>query len=169
MSELSPSLASRGITLRPEQPADGVFLETLFVSIRWPEFDGAGWSDEVRRNFLAHQFALQSRHYADCYRGAEWQIVERTNVEGNAAPVGRLCLLEGQSDVRIVDISLVPEVRGAGLGAALLNAVKARAAARDRKVSIHVERNNPARRLYQRLGFAFVHEQGPYLLLEWKA
>ena len=33
-------------------------------------------------------------------------------------------------------------------------------------VSIHVERENPAQRLYARLGFVEVTQQGVYLLLE---
>jgi ribosomal protein S18 acetylase RimI-like enzyme len=34
-------------------------------------------------------------------------------------------------------------------------------------VRLHVERNNPALRLYQRLGFREVEDQGVYLALEW--
>jgi ribosomal protein S18 acetylase RimI-like enzyme len=35
-----------------------------------------------------------------------------------------------------------------------------------RTLSIHVEANNPARRLYERLGFRSVADHGVYLLLE---
>jgi len=31
-----------------------------------------------------------------------------------------------------------------------------------------VERFNPALRLYQRLGFRHVEDQGPYYLMEWR-
>ena len=33
-------------------------------------------------------------------------------------------------------------------------------------LTIHVEMSNPARRLYERLGFAPVEEHGVYLLME---
>ena len=35
-------------------------------------------------------------------------------------------------------------------------------------VRIHVERNNPALRLYHRLGFSSVEDQGVYYLMEWR-
>lgn len=34
-------------------------------------------------------------------------------------------------------------------------------------VRIHVEENNPALRLYRRLGFKKIEEQGVYYLIEW--
>ena len=42
-------------------------------------------------------------------------------------------------------------------------------AAQGQGVSIHVERMNPAMRLYLRLGFAKVDEHGVYDLMEWRA
>lgn len=43
-----------------------------------------------------------------------------------------------------------------------------RAASAGKKVRIHVEHNNPALRLYERLGFEQVEEQGIYYLMEWR-
>jgi ribosomal protein S18 acetylase RimI-like enzyme len=152
-----------GIALRKERAEDQPFLRALFVSIRWPEFEPAGWPDEVRTEFLAGQFILQYRYYAKVYSGGEFMIVEKSGL-----PVGRLYLFEGEDDLRIVDISLTTEERGRGLGTALLNGVQARAQASGRRVTIHVERNNPAHRLYRRLGFELVEEKGPYVLMEWR-
>ena len=56
----------------------------------------------------------------------------------------------------IVDIALLPEMRGTGLGTAILTDLLA---AETRPVQLQVERTNPARRLYERLGFALVEEQ----------
>ena len=81
-------------------------------------------------------------------------------------PVGRLYVDRWPREVRIVDISLLPEHRGRGLGGALLAAVFAEADAAGKPVSIHVERFNPALRLYTRLGFAFREDKGVYLLLQ---
>ncbi len=36
------------------------------------------------------------------------------------------------------------------------------------RVSIHVEHDNPARRLYDRLGFQHVDTNGVYHLMEWR-
>jgi ribosomal protein S18 acetylase RimI-like enzyme len=86
--------------------------------------------------------------------------------EGEA--IGRLYLAEWGSEIRIVDISLVPENRGRGLGEALLRDVQADAASRGKAVSIHVEKFNPARRLYDRLGFAVIEDKGIYDLMMWR-
>ena len=56
--------------------------------------------------------------------------------------------------------------RGRGIGTALVTELFAEADASGRSVSIHVETNNPARRLYERLGFQDVGEHGVYVLME---
>jgi ribosomal protein S18 acetylase RimI-like enzyme len=65
-----------------------------------------------------------------------------------------------------MDIALLPEFRNRGFGSALLGSLIAEADAAGVKVSIHVEIFNPARELYQRLGFRQAAERGVYLLLE---
>lgn len=66
-----------------------------------------------------------------------------------------------------MDIALLPPHRGRGVGSALLAALTAEAEAAGKPLTIHVERFNPALRLYQRLGFAAVEDKGVYLLLRW--
>jgi ribosomal protein S18 acetylase RimI-like enzyme len=82
---------------------------------------------------------------------------------GEAA--GRLYLARWASEYRIVDIALLPAFRGRGLGTAILNVIIAEATGHGLPVSIHVERFNPALRLYERLGFEFVSEYGVYYLM----
>ena len=67
-----------------------------------------------------------------------------------------------------MDIALLPEHRGAGIGSAVLRGLLAEAAAAGKPVRIHVERLNPARRLYERLGFAPIEDKGVYYLMEWR-
>jgi ribosomal protein S18 acetylase RimI-like enzyme len=81
--------------------------------------------------------------------------------------VGRLYVEEWPSQFRIIDIALLPEARGKGFGAALIADLFAGARAVGKRVSIHVEKNNPAMRLYHRLGFAEAEDKGVYDLLEW--
>jgi ribosomal protein S18 acetylase RimI-like enzyme len=80
--------------------------------------------------------------------------------------VGRLYLGVRDEEVRIIDISLLPSARGQGLGGAILADILAAADAAGRKVSIHVEWANPARRLYHRLGFIAIEDGGVYLRME---
>ena len=65
-----------------------------------------------------------------------------------------------------MDIALLPEHRGNGVGSSLLRDLLAEADADGKRVTIHVERLNPALRLYERLGFSVAEDKGVYLLLE---
>ena len=60
----------------------------------------------------------------------------------------------------------MPERRGAGLGAALLADLIAQAEALGKAASLQVEKINPARRLYERLGFRTTADNGPYDAME---
>jgi ribosomal protein S18 acetylase RimI-like enzyme len=117
------------------------------------------WDAAAKRAFVAQQFAAQDAHYRAHYPGATLDVVEI-----GGAPAGRLYVHRDEREVRIMDIALVPAYRGRGIGTALLQGLIAEAGART--LSIHVEVNNPARRLYERLGFRCVSEHGVYLRLE---
>ena len=66
-----------------------------------------------------------------------------------------------------MDIALLPPYRNAGIGTAILRDILAEAAVAQKPVRIHVEKFNPALRLYERLGFAPIEDKGVYLFLEW--
>jgi RimJ/RimL family protein N-acetyltransferase len=157
------SLPLEGVTLRPRQPEDRDFLRALYASTRADELAPVPWTDEQKTAFLAWQFDCQTQHYDAHYPGCEFFVVER---EGE--PIGRLSLHRRATEVRIVDIALVAAWRGRGLGAALLGRVMDEAAAAGLAVTIHVEVHNPARRLYERLGFRETEQAGVYALLEWR-
>jgi ribosomal protein S18 acetylase RimI-like enzyme len=80
-------------------------------------------------------------------------------------PAGRLYVARWEDEIRIVDIALLPDFRGRGLGTALLEDLMAEADAAGKPLSIHVEQNNPARSLYDRLGFEEAGEFGVYVLM----
>ena len=86
-------------------------------------------------------------------------------VEG--APVGRVWTARlADDELRLVDISLRTAHRGAGLGAALLRDLIARADAEGRRLVLHVARDNPAQRLYERLGLNVTAEDALNLRME---
>ena len=149
------------IELRPVADADRPFLVGLYDSVREPELAHLPWDDAMKRAFVEQQFAAQDDHYRTNYPGATLDVVE---VDGE--PAGRLYVHRGPSDIRIMDIALVPAYRGRGIGTTLLRGLIAEAEASRRKLSIHVEVNNPARRLYERLGFGPAGEHGVYVLME---
>ena len=150
--------ASRfGLSYRPFADDDLAFVSALYASTRLEEVAQTGWPAEVQRQFLAQQAAAQHSHYSIHFSDAEWLIVER---EGR--PIGRLYLRDMPADLHIVDISLLPDSRGQGIGGAILADTLDFARDRGKGVTIHVEVNNPARALYARLGFETVEEKGAY-------
>ena len=149
-----------GISYRPFTDADLPFVSELYASTRLEELAVTGWPPELQAGFLAQQAAAQHNHYSTHFADAEWLIIER---EGR--PIGRLYLRESTGNLHIADISLLPDSRGLGIGGAILADIldQARSGARD--VTIHLERNNPARSLYARLGFEIAEDKGVYELL----
>jgi ribosomal protein S18 acetylase RimI-like enzyme len=145
------------ITLRPATDADTAFFAALYASTREAELAPTPFTPEQKDAFLAQQFAAQSAHYARVHGEAAFSVVL---VDGERA--GRLIVAERPDEVAIVDISLLPEYRGRGIGTRLLAPLLGRADATGRTVGIHVERFNPALRLYDRLGFRPVSDDGVY-------
>lgn len=138
------------------------FLYRVYESTRWEELQQAPWSDEQRREFLMMQFQAQHQHYQQHYAEAKYQIIEITD-----QAAGRLYLDDCEKEIRIVDIALLPEYRNTGIGTQILKGILAQAKAKQVPVSIHVEKNNPALKLYQRLGFIIKEDVGVYWLMSW--
>lgn len=153
--------AAFGIAYRPEGAADLPFVAALYASTRAEEMDAAGWPAALRAAFLDQQHRAQHGHYRSVYPDAEWLIVEQAGV-----PVGRLYLDAGADALHLIDISLLPEQRGAGLGGALLADLIDHAEALGLPVTLQVAAVNRARHLYGRLGFLERGENGPRLLME---
>jgi ribosomal protein S18 acetylase RimI-like enzyme len=150
------------VTLRPATDADRDFLLSVYASSRAEELDQVTWAPGQREAFVEMQFAAQDREYHRANPDGSFDVIE---VDGR--PAGRLYVDRRRGELRIVDIALLPELRGRRVGSELISDLQAQAASEGRKVSIHVEMHNPAARLYRRLGFEPVAEVGVYQLLEW--
>jgi GNAT superfamily N-acetyltransferase len=149
------------VTLRPISSSDHDFLLQLYASTRDEELAQVPWSDGEREAFLRHQFDAQDRHYREHYRAASFDILELDDV-----PIGRLYVARWADEIRIMELSLLPEHRGAGIGTRLVRSILDEAAREGKRTSVHVEQRNPARRLYERLGFVPVADRGVYVLME---
>lgn len=156
--------ANLSLRLRPITPEDEPFLAALYASTRAQELALTNWSDDEKAMFCRMQFNAQTADYQRNYSDASFQIIER---DGVAA--GRLLVRRLDDAIYVIDIALLPEHRGAGIGTKLLKDLQEEARAAGKKLSIHVEQFNPARRLYERLGFQQVEEKGVYLLMRWSA
>jgi ribosomal protein S18 acetylase RimI-like enzyme len=155
--------AAAGLAFRPMTDADLPFLAQVYASTRLEELAPVPWSEAEKAAFLESQFRAQHAHYQQHYK-----TVERLVILRGGEPIGRLYLDRWAREHRVVDISLLPAHRSQGLGTALIQDLLDEAAEAGKALSIHVEKFNPAQRLYERLGFLRVAETGAYDLMRWE-
>jgi ribosomal protein S18 acetylase RimI-like enzyme len=157
------ALVEQGLALRPETAADVPFLFQLYVSTRWDELASlTDWSEAQKIGFLESQFTAQRDHYLKYYANSSFDIIEQHGV-----PAGRLYVDRQERTLLIVDVALLPQWRGRGIGTALIEALFAEARGVGKEVSISVEKFNPAQRLYRRLGFREYAEDDVYWFMYW--
>ena len=97
------------------------------------------WSDDQKAAFLRQQFEAQHAHYQRYYHDTRFDVILADD-----EPAGRLYVARWERELRIVDIALLPEWRGRGIGTRLLRDLLDEAAAVGKPVTIHVEMQNSA-------------------------
>ncbi|MCB9743694.1 MAG: GNAT family N-acetyltransferase [Alphaproteobacteria bacterium] len=108
------------------------------------------------------QLDAQAASYARAWPEARsWILTDR------GEPVGRLMVVDEVDHVHAIDIIIAPERRGQGLGGAAFRALQRECAARGMPLSLSVTVHNPARRLYQRLGFQELSSDGVHVRMRW--
>lgn len=148
----------------PVQSDDGPFLFDLYVSTRCEEIASWGWSPTEQRAFLEMQYRVRQRAYA-----LQFPESERRVILHDGHRVGSLDVFYGRHEMRLVDIALMPEFRGAGIGTAVIRELQARADATKVPLRLTVGVANRVRRLYERLGFAVTAETEMDLFMEWSS
>ena len=161
--ESPTALQQRGIRLRPCATGDISFLTSLYRQLRAAELAPLPWPDAQKHAFIDSQFALQHRHYLTHYPNADFLLIEC-----NGEPIGRLYLSRQMPEFLIIDISLAPEWRNGGVGTALIRHAQTLAENAGAGLNLHVDqRNDDARRLYERLGFIATDMEGLYIGMRW--
>ncbi|WNZ62619.1 GNAT family N-acetyltransferase [Myxococcus sp. MxC21-1] len=160
-------LATVSIDLRAATAADDPFLFALYASTRESELAAWGWAPAQRDAFLRMQWVAQSHDWAARHPRADHQVV---CLQGQ--PVGRLLVAKDAAAWRVVDIALLPAHQGSGVGTRLLTQVRDEAGKAGVPLRLQVLRTNPARRLYERLGFEVDAEPpeeaaAPYVAMTW--
>lgn len=153
--------ASETVTLRPAEEGHAELLYEIYASTRKEELAPLDWDASVKEAFLRQQFHAQDSYYRSTFPNASYDLI----IDGDDV-LGRLYVDRGERAWLVLDIALLPKHRGHGIGTHLLEQVIGDAEAAGKAVQIHVEQFNPARTLYDRLGFRQVEDQGVYLLLE---
>lgn len=152
------------ITLREASDEDEGFLRAVYASTRAQELAMVPWNDEQKEAFLKMQFDAQHSYYHAQFPEASYQVILQ---EGK--PVGRMYVLRQEKEIRILDVTLLAQHRGAGIGTALIRELIDEADRAGQALNIWVEEYNPSRSLFARLGFLKVHDEGINYLLEYRS
>lgn len=155
--------APGSVTLRAEQPGDEAFLLEAYASTRQEELALTNWDAATRTEFVKSQFKAMRAGYAGMFPNAQFSIIL---MEGR--PIGRMVVNRTAREICVVDMILLPQHCGQGIGRRLMNDLIAEAAAGKKIVGLHVLKMNRAIRFYQRLGFTKSGDEGPYDRMEWR-
>ena len=93
--------------------------------------------------------------------------IEHSIILDGVRPIGRLMISRMEDEIRLVDIALLSEVRGNGIGAKLIADLLVIAQRENKPLRLHVEKFNRALQLYQRLGFRIIEDTGTQYFMEW--
>ena len=150
------------ISLTPVCADDEAVLLEIYRSTRVDEMAISGWDPSQQDTFVRIQFAAQQYYYAAAFPNGEHKIIL-----SDGRPIGRIYTAECQDELRILDITVLPSERNKGVGTPLIKDVLARAQALGKPAKVYVETYNPSLRLFERLGFTRIEEDGLNVLLEW--
>jgi len=154
---------SRLVTFRQAIADDEPFLLGVYGSTRLEELALTNWDEAQREAFVRMQFTAQQAHYRQSYPEAEHLIIRL-----DREPVGRLYVAEIEAEIRIIDVTILPEHRNAGIGTPLIRRLMETAAVIGKPLRIYVESFNRSLQLFERLGFRKIDESGYSYLLEWR-
>jgi len=102
-------------TFRPITKEDVPFLQQLYGSTRESELNQTTWSAAEKHSFIEMQFNAQHRHYQEHFGNARFDLILK-----DGEPIGRLYVNRRPDEIRVIDIALMPELRGHGIGSRLM-------------------------------------------------
>lgn len=149
------------IPLRPVEEKDDAFIETVYRSTREEELNFTNWGEQQKQAFIRMQSMAQLAEYKTKFPGAAFRVI--VYKKRNA---GRFYTWENDNEIRLIDITLLPLFRGKGIGTSLMRNLIKRSDKVQKKISLHVDPVNPALKLYLRLGFIHIKNNGRHYYME---
>lgn len=126
-----------------------------------------GWDEPTRDAFMRMQYALQCRAYTSQHPQSNPCVIELRDPGQAPVAVGRLWFVQDRHALRLLDISLLARHRGGGVGERCLRRLQDIATEVRLPLRLHVNPSNPARRLYERLGFLGEATHDMYMSMSW--
>lgn len=129
--------------LRPATTQDAAFAREVKYEALGPYIEQEwGWDE-----------APQDKYFADDFVVANYYIIRCNDMD-----VGTIRITVTTTAVEVANLCLIAPARGQGLGAAVMASVETLARRLGKPVELDVMKINPAKHLYDRLGFVTYRE-----------
>jgi ribosomal protein S18 acetylase RimI-like enzyme len=140
---------------------DELFLYQLAYEVFFEQLHAELWNPAIREPLLKMQIEGQRGAYA-----AEFPHADHGIIVLDERPVGRMIVNRGPEIHHLVDITILKQHRGAGIGTVLIRALCSEGDLVRKPVRLHVMVTNRAKTLYQRLGFRLIEDNQVTWLME---
>ncbi|WP_246009580.1 GNAT family N-acetyltransferase [Brevibacillus fluminis] len=150
------------IHTKPVSQADEAFLYQLYEGSRAEELAAWGMDEATRDMFLRMQWNAQRQSYEQQFPGADHQIVLEDDNK-----IGKITTYRNEQQIRLVDLIILPAFQKRGIGTRLLQELQQEAMREDKPLFLSVLQINPAKRLYERLGFVVTGGDEVYAWMVW--
>ncbi len=161
-------MAQPSVIWREALSADDDLLLRVYASTRAAELAMTDWDSATCDKFVRMQLNAQATHYRQHWPNSEHSVIEVTS-QGLTHAVGRLWVDRRVEEIHVLDIAILPEWCNHGIGGICLARLIDESSQANKALTIHVEQGNPARRLYDRLGFQPVGlQQGLHQFMVWR-
>lgn len=150
------------ISFSPVGDSDAAFLIRLYAAARREEMAVVSWTDEQKQMFLQQQFEAQNFYYRAHYSNASFDIVKL-----NDNPIGRFYLAELADEIRIIDLTFLPEYFDRNVFIKIIKEVLRKGEIFAKPVRIYLESFNPLSEILGALDFQIVGEHGIYFLWQY--
>lgn len=151
------------LKLLPVSHSDYSLLFEIYISSRADELKFVPWTNEQKNAFLEAQFQAQTNHYHSTYPDGSFDLIKLQD-----ETAGRLFQAELDDEIRIIDITILPQFRNRGISTLLLSEVLESGTNKQKPVTIYLDKYSPAQNLFSRLDFIPVADDGVYCLWERK-
>ena len=107
-----------------------------FIAATW------GWNEALQRRFFTESFSMEKGKI----------------IVADGKDAGFIWTSEKESEITLVSIRLLPEFQNRGIGTKLIKDLIDESETKNKPVGLQVLKVNPARNLYEKLGFRVVAE-----------
>ena len=135
---------------------------TVFASTRSDELAVLAWNPALRQSFIDMQFSAQQQDFGASYPDAENSIILLAE-----QPIGRMLVDRTDAAIFLIDIAILNDYRNRRIGSSLICGLMDEAAGSQKSMRLSVYKSNPAVRLYERLGFSPIADNGLYFEMIW--